>query len=179
MQGLGGIQPHPAAKGFNKVLNLSLSLSRARSRSLAFSLIGLLTCLSALAVGVDQAAATCCTAVIRCHLSLYPRNDISALEVVGRANSQHCRQARHDCHNPTECPYSGHNLVCVCVCVCVCLHMPLTEQVVAEIHVPTAPGTLVKEENMLDKVAEAEGHSTIIAKGSGTHRFFATTLGAN
>ena len=69
--------------------------------------------------------------------------------------------------------------IILCVCVCVCLHMPLTEQVVAEIHVPTAPGTLVKEENMLDMVAEAEGHSTIIAKGSGTHRFFATTLGAN
>lgn len=86
MQALGGIQPHPAAKGFDKVTGCQLSTSISR-------LINLLSCCSVELwplPGVDQAAPTSNTSIIRCHVSLHPRNDLSALEVACGSNRQRC-----------------------------------------------------------------------------------------
>ena len=57
------------------------------------------------------------------------------------------------------------------------MNVTVPPNVVAEIHVPTAPGTLIEEEDTLHSIAAKDGGITIITKGSGTHRLVAIAGG--
>lgn len=60
------------------------------------------------------------------------------------------------------------------------MNVTVPPNVVAEIHVPTAPGTLIEEEDTRAHVLAAhDGFATIITKGSGTHRLLAMAGGSN
>lgn len=50
------------------------------------------------------------------------------------------------------------------------MNVTIPPNVVAEIHVPTMPGTLIEQEGAFANVFAAQGGATVITRGSGTHR---------
>jgi hypothetical protein len=86
MQALGGIQPHPAAKGFDKVTDCKFAAS--------------ICCLNRLLIccstdfwplsGVDQAAPASIPSIVWCHVPLHPWNDLGALEMAGGPDRERC-----------------------------------------------------------------------------------------
>jgi hypothetical protein len=59
------------------------------------------------------------------------------------------------------------------------MNVTIPPNVVAEIHVPTARGTVVEEEDTLASWSAVDGGATIITKGSGTYRLLAMAGGSN
>ena len=53
------------------------------------------------------------------------------------------------------------------------MNVTIPPNVVAEIHVPTAPGTVIEEEDSPYSIAAKDGGVTIITRGSGTHQLVA------
>ena len=61
----------------------------------------------------------------------------------------------------------------------IAMNVTIPPNVVAEIHVPTARGTVVEEEDTLASWSAVDGGATIITKGSGTYRLLAMAGGSN
>ena len=59
----------------------------------------------------------------------------------------------------------------------IAMNVTIPPNVVAEIHVPAAPGTLIEEEGTFANAVATDGGTTIITKGSGTHRLLAIAGG--